>query len=152
VNAAKVITGTLYRVRHGRRKRLDVAPPPSPVVRPARVALMLALAHKVQEAIDTGKVPDRADVARMLGFTRARITHLLDLTLLAPDLQEQVLELVAVDGVEPMSERMLRTVGSAGSWTDQRRVWTTRLSVAPQRRQSDAGASTSDTRLHRWGC
>jgi hypothetical protein len=121
--ATKVITGTLHRVQHGRRKRFAEAAQ-TPVQRPARVALMLALAHKVQEAIDAGKVADRADVARRLGFTRARITHLLDLLLLAPDLQDEVLGLVAVDGKEPMSERTIRAVAGAGSWFAQRRAWT----------------------------
>ena len=69
---------------------------------------MLALAHKIHDAIDRGTVRDRAEVARRLGFTRARITHLLDLTLLAPDLQEQILSFEAVDGAEPVSERALR--------------------------------------------
>ena len=50
-----------------------------------------ALATPVQEAIDKGIVEDRAPVARSLGFTRARVTQLLDLLLLAPYLQEQVL-------------------------------------------------------------
>jgi hypothetical protein len=49
----------------------------------------------------------------------------LDLLLLAPDLQEHVLELVAVDGVEPMSERTLRTAARAGTWADQRQRWIT---------------------------
>jgi hypothetical protein len=84
---------------------------------------MLALAHKIQDAIDRGTVRDRAEVARRLGFTRARITHLLDLTLLAPDLQERVLGLEAVDGVEPMSERALRAVAHAGRWVAQRQMW-----------------------------
>jgi hypothetical protein len=39
------------------------------------------------------------------------VTQLLDLTLLAPDIQEAVLALEAVDGVEPMSERT-----SCGRW------------------------------------
>lgn len=91
-----------------------------PVRRPARVAVMLALAHKIQDAIDRGTVRDRAEVARRLGFTRARITHLLDLTLLAPDLQERILALEAIDGAEPMSERALRAVAHAGSWEEQR--------------------------------
>jgi ParB-like chromosome segregation protein Spo0J len=83
---------------------------------------MLALAHKIREAIARGQVRDQADVARRLGFTRARVTQLMDLTLLAPDLQERVLGLEAVDGVEPISERVLRTVVHAGSWADQTRV------------------------------
>jgi hypothetical protein len=126
----KVITGTLHRVQHGREKRFAESAP-MPVHRPARVALMLALAHKVQESIDAGKVADRADVARRLGFTRARITHLLDLTLLAPDLQEQVLALVAVDGEEPISERTLRSVAHAAQWSDQRGVWSGSIQHRP---------------------
>ncbi len=71
----------LHRVQRGHGKRFVQEPPPGPVHRPARVAVMLALAHKIQDAIDRGTVRDRAEVARRLGFTRARITHLLDLHL-----------------------------------------------------------------------
>jgi len=56
----------------------------------------------VQEAIARGQVRDQAEVARKLGFTRARLTHRLDLLLLAPDVQEQVLFLEAVDSVQPV--------------------------------------------------
>jgi hypothetical protein len=129
----RVVTGQLHRVQRGHGKRFVQEPPPAPVRRPARVALMLVLAHEIQEAIDTGKVRDRAEVARRLGFTRARITHLLDLTLLAPDLQEQILGLDAVDGVEPISERELRKVAHAGSWVEQRAAFgaqTTTTAVA----------------------
>ncbi|QRK14224.1 hypothetical protein JQX13_53020 [Archangium violaceum] len=84
---------------------------------------MLALAHHIQGAIDRGLVPDRATVARRLGLTRARVTQLLDLLLLAPDLQDQVLHLEAVDGVEPLSERALRAVAHAGRWVEQRAAW-----------------------------
>ena len=119
----RVVTGQLHRVQRGHGKRFVSEPPPGPVRRPARVAVMLALAHKLQEAIAQGKVRDQADVARRLGFTRARITHLLDLLLLAPDLQEQVLFLEAVDGVQPMSERVLRAVAHLASWAEQRKRW-----------------------------
>jgi len=84
---------------------------------------MLALAHQVQNAIDRGLVADRAAVARKLGLTRARVTQLLDLLLLAPDLQEAVLAMEAVDGVEPMAERTLRVVAHAGAWGEQRVAW-----------------------------
>ena len=119
----RVVTGQLHRVQRGHGKRFVSEPPPGPVRRPARVAVMLALAHKIQDAIDRGTVRDRAEVARRLGFTRARITHLLDLTLLAPDLQERILVLEAIDGVEPMSERALREVAHAGRWGAQRTAW-----------------------------
>ncbi len=63
---------------------------------------MLTFPHEVQDAIDRGTVRDRAEVARRLGFTWARITHPvdLDLTQLAPDVQERILFVDAVDGVE----------------------------------------------------
>jgi predicted XRE-type DNA-binding protein len=121
---ARVVTGQLHRVQRGHGKRFAPEPPPGAVRRPARVAVMLALAHKIQQAIDTRTVRDRAEVARRLGFTRARVTHLMDLTLLAPDLQERVLGLEAVDGVEPISERAVRDhVLKSVNWRGQREAW-----------------------------
>lgn len=122
------LKGTLYR-RQGRRVELSDTPhlPPerrTQVRRPAKVARMLALAHHLQRAIDQGLVADRAAVARNLDQTRARITQLLDLLLLAPDLQVLVLDLEAVDGVEPMTERQLRVVAHAATWGDQRAQFT----------------------------
>ncbi len=118
-----VLKGTLFR-RQGRRVELsDTSPTPpeprAPVRRPAKVARMLALAHHLQRLIDQGMVADRAGLARKLGLTRARVTQLLDLLLLAPRIQEAVLTLEAVDGVEPLCERKLRSVVSAASWDQQ---------------------------------
>ena len=120
-----ILTGTLFRRRSSRVTLAETPPPPKPepVRRPAKVARMLALAHHLQGAIDRGLVADRAAVARKLGLTRARVTQLLDLLLLAPDLQQAVLCLEAVDGAEPMSERALRAVAHAGSWLEQRGAW-----------------------------
>lgn len=119
-----VLKGTLFR-RQGRSVELTDTPPTppeprAPVRRPAKVARMLSLAHHLQRLIDEGLVPDRAALARKLGLTRARVTQLLDLLLLAPDLQVAVLALEAVDGLEPMAEKPLRSVAHAGTWAEQR--------------------------------
>lgn len=121
----RVIAGKLHRVRRNHEKKFTEEPPVvrEPVRRPARVAIALALAHKVEDAIQRGVVRDRAEVARRLGLTRARVTQLLDLTLLAPDIQAAVLALDSVDGVEPLGERSLRTVAHAGPWHVQRVQW-----------------------------
>jgi len=83
---------------------------------------LVALAHKIQNAIGRGVVRDCADVAMRLGLSRARISQLLDLTLLAPDIQEQILLAESVDGVEPMSESALREVVRLEDWAKQREV------------------------------
>jgi hypothetical protein len=98
-------------------------PKPAPVRRPAHVARQLALAHHLQRAIDRGIFVDQAALARKLGLTRARVSQLFDLLMLAADLQEQVLALEAVDGAEPMAERTLRAVAHAGTWAEQRAAW-----------------------------
>jgi hypothetical protein len=122
----RLLTGQLFRVRDGRGWSFTEQPPPAPlepVRRPARVAQVLALAHRLQAAIDRGEYRDRAELARQLGFTRARVTQILDLLLLAPDIQEHVVHLEAVDGVEPIAERALRDVVRQKSWAKQRRAW-----------------------------
>ncbi len=126
LNDRLVITGPLFRWHGSRVGFSENAPAPKPesVRRPAKVARMLALAHHLQSAIDRGLVADRAAVARKLGLTRARVTQLLDLLLLAPDLQVAVLALEAVDGAEPLAERTLRAAAHAGNWVEQRRAWT----------------------------
>ena len=122
----RIFTSYLFRSRNGSDVVFTDEPPPPPpetVRRPARVALMLALAHRFQRAIERGDYADRADLARQFGLTRARVTQLLNLTLLAPDIQEEVLRLEAVDGVQPTSERALRGVVAAVEWAEQRRRW-----------------------------
>ncbi|HUS81499.1 MAG TPA: hypothetical protein VM283_09550, partial [Armatimonadota bacterium] len=120
----RLFEGKLYRAQCGHGKAFIDGPPqpPEPVRRPARVAIMLALAHKIQDAIDRGVARDRAEVARRLGLTRARVTQLMDLTLLAPDIQEQILLAESVDGVEPLHERTVRDRLPSLPWARQREV------------------------------
>jgi len=64
----------------------------------------------VESRYRTERLPNRADVARQLGFTCARITQLLDLTPLVPGIQMQLLNLEIIDGREPLTERGIREV------------------------------------------
>jgi hypothetical protein len=52
--------------------------------------------------------------------TRARLSQIFDLTRLAPDLQEEILFLKALEGDETLSERALRVVVRVMAWTEQR--------------------------------
>jgi hypothetical protein len=123
---ALTVTVPLHRDRK-RRVELAVTPPaprPAPVHRPAKLACLLAFAHHVARTIDRGGYPDYAAVAADLGLTRARITQVMNLLWLAPDLQERVLALEAIDGREPLAERALRPVLGLPLWSDQRARWT----------------------------
>jgi len=129
VTTGKVVTGTLHRIQRGHGRAFVAQPPPviAPVHRPARVALMLALAHKIDAAIAAGQLHDQADAARRLDLTPARVTQLLALLALAPDLQERVLFLESLDGLEPLTERALRRATRTRSWEAQRAICRTLL-------------------------
>lgn len=117
------------RRRGGRRGRVvgaDVAPdapgaatPPIPG-RVPRAARVLALAHHWQALIRSGAVRDQADLARLVGLSRARVTQVMNLLWLAPEIQEAVLE-GRTDG--PGAERSLRIVAATPVWATQQKQW-----------------------------
>ena len=98
-----VFEAQFHRRRQGHGIALREGPPPpppepkEPVRRPARSAITLALAHKIEQAIRDGDLKDRADAARRLGVSRARITQICDLTLMPVKEQERILYLETVD-------------------------------------------------------
>lgn len=123
-----VFRGSFHRVRRERRIDLAEGTAPEPLERPAalgpwtgkrpaNVAALLALAHYVQRLIDAGRIADRAEVARCLHWTRARVSQVMDLLLLAPDIQEAVLFL---DAGNRVTERSLRAVVRHEDWLEQR--------------------------------
>jgi hypothetical protein len=118
-----VVEGKLHRIRQGREKRFAAAPTLVALRRPARLAVTLAFAHQVRRAIARGEMKDQAEAARRYGLTRTRLTQVLDLTHLAPDLQEEILFLEAVDGHQPLGDRALRPVLRHQLWADQREIY-----------------------------
>jgi hypothetical protein len=116
---AQIVTGELHRVQRGHRKGFSPEPPPEPERRPARVAVTLALAHTIQRAIDRGEIRDQADAARKLGLTRARLTQIMDLTRLAPDVQEGLLFTESPCDAST-AVRALRAIAINQSWIGQR--------------------------------
>ena len=81
----------------------------------ATIARRIALAHHIEDLIERGDLRDYAEAAERLGLTRARVSQVCDLALLAPDIQAAVL----LWHVEPR-DRHLREVGRHPLWTDQR--------------------------------
>ena len=103
------------RFRHGRRSASTVQRPDANRASPGppRAARMLALAHHVEREIEVGTISDYAAAARSLGVTRARLTQILNLLLLAPEIQERVLR------NQIATERRLRAVVRELNWEDQ---------------------------------
>jgi hypothetical protein len=89
-----------------------------------RVSRLMALAIKFDGMVAHGDVHDYAELARLGYVTRARITQLMNLLNLAPDIQEQILFLPpTTEGRERVSERSLRKLTRIKTWARQRRMW-----------------------------
>jgi len=89
-----------------------------------RVARLMALAIRFEELLRNGTVNDFADLARLGRVTRARISQIMALLNLAPDLQERILFFAPVIvKQEEISERSLRTVVDEPHWVKQRHLF-----------------------------
>jgi len=89
-----------------------------------RITRLMALAIKFQEMVERGEVRDYADLARLGYVTRARLTQIMNLQLLAPDIQEMLLFLPpAEDRRDKISETVLRPLCAEIAWDLQRRAW-----------------------------
>jgi hypothetical protein len=85
-----------------------------------RIARLLALAIRFEGLVRNKTMRDYAELARLGQVTRARMTQIMKLLDLAPDIQEQILFL---PGTQSLNERNLRPVVSRIDWDDQRRIF-----------------------------
>jgi hypothetical protein len=85
-----------------------------------RIARLVALAIRFEGMLWDETVRDYAELARLGGVTRARMTQIMKLRHLAPDIQEEILFLPDIRG---LNERNLRPVVSRVDWREQRRVF-----------------------------
>lgn len=111
----------------GRREMCDgpaPVPPRTPEGRVPRVSRLMALAIRLDGYLCEGVVADQADLARLGHVSRARITQIMNLIYLAPDIQDSILHLPRVaEGRDPITERDLRAIAAEINWDRQRRMW-----------------------------
>ncbi len=89
-----------------------------------RITQVLALALQFQEMIDRGEIRRCADLARLGCVSRERISQMMVLTWLAPDIQAEIFGLPQMPGGRfPVSEGTLRKIARMPLWEDQRRRW-----------------------------
>lgn len=105
------------------RKQMRAGDTPIAPQRVPRIARLMALAIHFDELIRTGKVKDQSELARLGQVSTARVSQIMGLLYLAPEIQE---DLLAVEnGIESkkFTERSLRPVSNHSCWTSQRELW-----------------------------
>ena len=90
-----------------------------PLPRIPRIARLMALAIRFDELVKTGEVRDYAALARLGRVTRTRMTQIMKLVYLAPDIQEQLLFMSTAG----LTERGLRQVVRHVDWDTQREIF-----------------------------
>jgi hypothetical protein len=109
--------------------RQERAEPEAPPVRHRytrfpRIVQVMALAIHFQEMLERGEARDYADLARLGCVSRERISQIMMLRWLAPEIQQEVLGLPKTPGGRfPVSETALRAVAKVVRWEEQRGRW-----------------------------
>ena len=114
--------------QNSRRSKKTIQPgekPKRPKARTPRISKLMALAIHFEQMLKDGHVEDMATLARYGQVTRARMTQIMNLLLLAPNIQEAVLNLPKItSGHESTTIRKLQTIAQQPDWTTQRVMWT----------------------------
>ncbi len=89
-----------------------------------RIAEVLALAIQFDDMIRRGVAKDYADLARLGCISQERISQIMRLIWLAPDIQQEILTLPRMPrGRFLVNEVDLRRIASRPLWSEQRQMW-----------------------------
>jgi hypothetical protein len=115
--------------RRPRKPTLSSQPLGPPLV---RITRLMALAIHFEGMLRREGF-DYGELARLGHVSRSRVTQILNLLHLAPDIQERLLFLPAVEkGRDPISEKKIRRLASECDWERQRRAFERLLVPAPR--------------------
>ena len=134
-----IIEGAIPLGRRGRASRPEShgagsRPNSLPSLCVPRIARLLALAWHVEGLVKSGTVSSYAAAARLGHVSRARLSQILSLVNLAPDLQEQLFFLQRpARGRQSLALRHVLTVAEALDWHEQRRRWRKLRRATPAR-------------------
>jgi hypothetical protein len=105
-----------------------------PTAREPHILHLVALAINFEGMLRDGVVRDQTELARLARVTQPRMTQIMNLNFLAPDIQEAIL---FVGGDTSVSEKALRPITVEPSWVVQRRMWLASFGSL-RRNESDA--------------
>jgi len=121
------VTRQIHFAVKGNRKRMHTGPAPEPVEptgRTPRVAILMALAIRFDRLLQDGVVTNQSELAQLAHVTQPRMTQIMNLLHLAPDIQEEILHLPTVHvGRDQITEREMRPIAAEPSWSQQRMAW-----------------------------
>ena len=106
-------------------KRIVASSKPSlSVPRPLRLSKLMALALHYQKLLDQGRLTSRGELAKVAQVSPARLSQIMNLLFLAPDIQEEILLLpFTTANTEPLTERDMRPIVAEPIWPYQRKMW-----------------------------
>ena len=86
-----------------------------------RITRLMALALRYEGLLDQGLVKSHQELADLAGVERSQISTILRFRLLAPDIQEWLLNLPETEkGNDPVGMIELRSIAATPSWEKQR--------------------------------
>lgn len=106
------------RATKGRNVEAGSEPQESPTPKPAppqapKITRLLVLGYHFDRLVQDGVVKNYAEIARLSGLSRARVTQIVNLILLAPKIQENIL---GVSSRRITAERPTRSLTSIPDW------------------------------------
>ncbi len=84
---------------------------------------VLRKAHQWQALLDSGDAVNQADIARREGISRARVTQVMGMLHLAPEILEHIMERQATGAGPRLTERTLRPIVRIRDSDTQRRAF-----------------------------
>lgn len=131
----------------GSRKVMETGPRrhrPKEPGRVPRVARLMGLAIRFERMLHDRVIENYSELAALGHVTRARVSQIMNLLHLAPDIQEALLHLPRTErGRDPIILRQLQPIASTLDWRKQRRLWHDLLNACQRPAPCGAGNATA---------
>ena len=89
-----------------------------------RISRLLALAHHCFSLVQSGAIINQSELAYFGQISTTRMTQIMWLDNLAPDIQEEILFLPrTTQGRDPIKEADIRPIAKTLDWSKQRQMW-----------------------------
>jgi len=109
--------------RSGTKQIQRGAKPAIPAGRVPRISRLLALAHHCFRLVQSGAIINQSELAHFGQISTTRMTQIMWLDNLAPDIQEEILFLPrTTQGRDPIKEADLRPIAKTLDWNKQRQM------------------------------